>query len=123
MREIQGILLFSSPLPLLLLSLFLRILLGPLLSTLFCGCDTWYDVVKRVIDDANRLDFRGADRFLAKDLHELGLTDYTGRPSLSISAVCSRSGCLSTSRGFMLTHFSDFHDIYRKGRGESNSTP
>ena len=121
MREIQGILLFSSPLPLLLLSLFLRILLGPLLSTLFCGCDTWYDVVKRVIDDANRLDFRGADRLLAKDLHELGLTDYTGRPSPSISVVYSGSDCIGTSRALMLTHFSNFHDICRNGR-ESLST-
>lgn len=89
----QDIPLFSTAFPLLVFPFFLGILPGPLLSTLLCSCYAWYYVVKWVLDNTNRLDFRGTVNLSARDRYERGLTDYTGRPSLSISVIRDQSGC------------------------------
>jgi hypothetical protein len=59
-----GCSLFSTFSSLSFLALFLCLLASALLNTFLLCCDAWNDVVKRVVDDADRLDlWRAVSRF------------------------------------------------------------
>ena len=109
-------LLLGTFLPLLFFSLSLGFLSCTLLCTLFGSCYSRNDIVKRIVDNFNRLYLGRAVKLGSAGKQDNGImTDYTGRPSASISTFQVREiDVIKTPKRDQRTHLPNFHHIFTK---------